>query len=420
MIKYVSLFSGIGGFDLSFDNAGMICQAQVEFDEKASSVLAYHWPNVKRFKDVRDVGKHNLPAFDVLCGGFPCQDLSVAGRRAGLDGKRSGLWFEFYRIIQETLPRWVVIENVPGLLSSNGGRDFAIILSGLVKCGYCVCYRIFDSQYFGVPQRRRRVFIVASLGNGSCAQILFEQQGGTGDFKPGKKTRQGTARTIGNGFKNHRYTRFGEYTEDNQSSTLRSEAGGQAYDLITIGALQARDYKGVGNQYVAENKLVVMALGHTQSNGLGIYEQDVANTLEGVGSANQAVMLNTVGTLAASGAGTSRPAGQGNELDFLVPIAFQWYAGAGRGMGIGHDISHTLQVSDHTPHAVQGNMGVRRLTPLETERLQGFPDHWTAVNGQADSSRYKQTGNAVTVNVTEWIGRRIVQTIWDEMRGINQ
>ena len=127
-----SLFSGIGGFDLGFERAGMECAWQVETDIRARGVLARHWPEVERYEDVRNVGRNDLRAVDVVCGGFPCQDVSIAGRRAGLAGERSGLWFEFHRVLDELRPRWCIIENVPGLLSSNAGRDFATILSGLV------------------------------------------------------------------------------------------------------------------------------------------------------------------------------------------------------------------------------------------------------------------------------------------------
>src|SRR3990167_6174759 len=180
-----SLFAGIGGFDLGFERAGMKTLWQVEMDNKARAVLETHFPNADRsVTDVKEVTHGRLPAVDVLCGGFPCQDVSVAGKREGLDGERSGLWFEFERIIGEYKPGWVVIENVPGLLSSNGGADFGLILYALVKFGYGVCWRIFDSQYFGVAQRRRRLFIVGHLGTGRANQVLFERESNTGDNTP--------------------------------------------------------------------------------------------------------------------------------------------------------------------------------------------------------------------------------------------
>jgi len=160
----------------------------VEFDAAARSVLERHWPNVPRLNDVREVSGDEFGSIDLICGGFPCQDVSVAGRRAGLAGERSGLWHEFHRLIDRAKPGTVVIENVPGLLSSNGGRDFATVLRGLVECGYGVAWRILDAQYFGVPQRRRRVFIVGSLGAGCAAEVLFESEGG-GGFSSQKRTK---------------------------------------------------------------------------------------------------------------------------------------------------------------------------------------------------------------------------------------
>jgi DNA (cytosine-5)-methyltransferase 1 len=175
MLTFGSLFSGIGGFELGFENAGMHCLWQCEIDKACLEVLEKHWPDTRRYEDVRTIGKGNLEAVDIICGGFPCQDLSIAGRREGLSGERSGLWSEYARVIDEMGPKWVVIENVRGLLSSDGGRDFASIIQWLVKRGYCVSWRILDSEYFGVPQRRHRVFIVASFGNECSTKVLFEQ-----------------------------------------------------------------------------------------------------------------------------------------------------------------------------------------------------------------------------------------------------
>src|SRR3990167_5769396 len=139
-MKFISLFSGIGGFDLAFERAGFICDTVCEIDKQVQTVLRRHFPHARLIDDVRKVGKesHERKSIDLICGGFPCQDVSIAGKRAGLAGKRSGLWFEFARIIDELEPQWVVIENVPGLLSSNRGRDFAEIIQWLVKRGYGV------------------------------------------------------------------------------------------------------------------------------------------------------------------------------------------------------------------------------------------------------------------------------------------
>ena len=145
--------------------------ASVEIDKKAQAILKRHFPNTQQFNDVTEVTGEQLilagfnPANGIITGGFPCQDLSVAGKRAGLAGKRSGLFWEICRIIDETRPETVILENVVGLLSSNHGRDMAVVLEALVKRGYRVAWRVLDAQYFGVPQRRKRVFIVASLGD---------------------------------------------------------------------------------------------------------------------------------------------------------------------------------------------------------------------------------------------------------------
>ena len=161
-MKFISLFAGIGGLDLGLERAGMECVAQVEIDDFCQKILTKHWANVPKFKDVRDVGKHNLPTADLICGGFPCQDVSLAGKRAGLEGKRSTLWSEFYRIVCEIQPRWVVIENVPGLLSSDFGEFFSKILRELSQSGYAVTWRIIPASSLGARHIRERIFIVAN------------------------------------------------------------------------------------------------------------------------------------------------------------------------------------------------------------------------------------------------------------------
>lgn len=190
-MTYGSLFSGCGGFDLGLEAAGLQCSFQVEIEPKPRSVLERHWPGVPKFNDVRKVGagrqrgkKCNLPPVDVLVGGFPCQDLSVAGNRGGLKGARSGLFYELVRIARELRPRYLVWENVCGLLSSEDGRDLALVLRHLADSGFHGGFRVLDSQYFGVPQQRRRVFGVFALGHlgaGRCAEILALADGVRGD-----------------------------------------------------------------------------------------------------------------------------------------------------------------------------------------------------------------------------------------------
>ncbi len=326
-LRYLSLFSGIGGFDLGFDRAGMVCAGQVEFDEKARAVLAKHWPDVPRLNDVREVQGHEFGTVDVIAGGFPCQDVSVAGRRAGLAGERSGLWFEFHRLIDRVRPRWAVIENVPGLLSSNGGRDFAVILRGLVECGYGVAWRVLDAQYFGVAQPRRRVFIVASLGDGAAAPAVFDD-----------------------------------------SSVEWNKAG--------TGIKERENYPGDDSGYL---------YGYWW-NGRGL-----SQTLDAVLYKKQALPEKN-----------RFPA-------VMVPVWQRCPCCEDYWCNIHHMHAYdcdcpSVEEFDRYPYEPQL---LRWITPLESERLQGFPDNWTA--GQSDSARYRQLGNAVAVPVAEWLGRRIAE-----------
>ena len=171
-----SLFSGIGGLDLGLERAGWEVRWQVENDAFRQKILARHWPGVERRGDIA-TDTDGLERVDLICGGFPCQDVSVAGRRAGLAGVRSSLFFQFARLLGALRPTWCLIENVHGLLNSNDGRDFGVVLARLGGLGYWWSYRVLDSQHFGVPQRRRRVYIVGHLGGPCPPEILFEREG---------------------------------------------------------------------------------------------------------------------------------------------------------------------------------------------------------------------------------------------------
>lgn len=178
MLKVASFFAGIGGFDLGLEQAGMKIVFQCEINKFCQLVIKKHWPDVPLHNDIAKVVAENIPNdAQVWCGGFPCQDLSLAnqGKRKGLDGERSGLFYKYAELIADKMPRWVIIENVPGLLNSHHGKDFQVLLHKLDELGYGVSWRVFDAKYFGTPQRRRRVYIVASLGNLRSSQVLFEK-----------------------------------------------------------------------------------------------------------------------------------------------------------------------------------------------------------------------------------------------------
>ena len=197
----VSLFAGVGGFDIALEQNGVKVVAAVEIDKNARGVLERRFPDTTLFEDVTEVTGDQLkkagfvPERGIITGGFPCQDLSVAGKRAGLAGKRSGLYWEIIRLVDELAPAYIVLENVPGLLTSNGGRDMGAVIGALVDRRYGVSWRVLDAQNFGVPQRRRRVFIVGCAGDDgpTSSEVLALSEGLRGDHTQSRATRQETA-----------------------------------------------------------------------------------------------------------------------------------------------------------------------------------------------------------------------------------
>ena len=378
MGKFISLFAGVGGFDLGMEQAGHECVAQVEWDKNAAGVLKHRWPNVPLFCDVSKISADDLPDADFITYGFPCQDLSVAGKREGLDGKRSGLFYEATRLIRELRSRgcglrFAVAENVGGLFSADDGLALARCIRELLDCGACETgWRLLDSQYFGVAQRRKRVFIVSDFGGESVDEILAITESLPGYPAPSREAGKGTAGDATKG--------VGEGSQD------------------VVNTLCSADCKGPNNQYVNNNKLIVeqketyclQGGGETSqsSQGSGV-NKDVAFTLNG---------LDKHGVVSWKGDTTPKAS-----EDVSVTLRSQQ---GGEGVGVAHALT------------------VRRLTPIECERLQGFPDNWTSekrelilegnewkatgkVVKQADGPRYKAMGNAVTVNVAEWIGKQI-------------
>jgi DNA (cytosine-5)-methyltransferase 1 len=175
-LKVASFFTGIGGFDIAFEELGCEVVFQCEKDTFCQKVLKKHWPDVSLKSDITLVEPSDIPESAIWCGGFPCQDLSLAnqGKRKGLEGERSGLFTQFAGLVADARPKWLVIENVPGLLNSRDGEDFRDVVQTLDDIGYFVAWRILDAKYFGTPQRRRRVFLVASYQNDGASRVLFE------------------------------------------------------------------------------------------------------------------------------------------------------------------------------------------------------------------------------------------------------
>ncbi|MEM9484111.1 MAG: DNA (cytosine-5-)-methyltransferase [Cyanobacteria bacterium P01_F01_bin.116] len=294
-ISSASFFTGIGGFDLGFEKAGMDTVFQCEINDFCHSILARHWPNVKKVRDIREIKSSGIPKAQVWSGGFPCQDVSVARGwlgRDGLEGENSGLFYPFATLIEKKIPKVIVLENVTGLLSSHGGKDFAIVLSLLNNLGYGIAWRTLNARYFGVPQSRPRVFICAwAESTESAYNVLFEK----------------------------------------------------------------------GKSHIPEKpRLGFLRESYCEATGARVPE-----------------------------------------------VAFCLAATSGRHTGTDWSRSYVSYESE-----------VRRLTPTECERIQGFPSNWTLPSKDAelrsidvDSPRYKAIGNAVSVPVVEWIGRRIVKEL---------
>ena len=378
-LTFGSLFAGSGGFDFGYERAGMACRWQVEIDRECQRVLAHHWPEVERHDDVRDVGAYNIDPVDVITFGSPCQDLSVAGKRRGMEGERSGLYFEAVRIIRELRPGLAVWENVPGAFSSNAGRDFGAALDALADAGALdIGWTVLDAQWFGVAQRRRRVFVVADFRDQRAGEILAIPYGRAGDSAPRREAGQKTAFTLA------------------ASARATGDGHGNAWNSTYVTerdvahALCSRTAKG-GDP---TTDTYVTAFHATQD---PISSPECSPALGGNAVIGIAHILRPAGC-DASEDGTGR--GTPLVVDTTQITSQGNYSNPKPG-----DACHPLASGAHPPLMVQPSM--RRLTPTECERLHGFPDGWTA--GTSDSARYRMLGNAVAEPVAEWIGRRIVE-----------
>jgi len=360
--KVGELFAGIGGFGLAAQRAGFDLAWACEIDDFASRVYEARFPMMPVHPDVRDFEGVSV---DCITAGFPCQDLSIAGKRKGLVGERSGLFWEIVRIAGRLRPRWLLLENVPGLFSSHQGRDFETVLAALDELGYGVSWRVLDAQFFGVPQRRRRVFIVGHLGSSCPAEVLFEPEGVPGDSPKGREARAGITqsltRSLGRGG-----------ADDNDAQ------GG----LLVTGTLSAEHgrNRGLGNEEDTDT-IVTHSL---RAEGADASE-------DGTGRGTPIVPVYAIGSHAgaADGEVTNRSHASGGPVGSNISEGLAYSLRGGRKQSI----------VETRP---------RRLTPRECERLQGFPDDWTLIEGASDSARYRALGNAVAVPCVEWILRRLM------------
>ena len=329
--RYGSVCSGIEAATAAWHPLGWEPAFFSEIEPFPRAVLAHHYPDVPLHGDFTTIEGDEYGAIDLLVGGTPCQSFSVAGLRGGLDDDRGNLALEFLRLADRTRPRWLVWENVPGVLSSNGGRDFGAILGGMVELGYGFAYRVLDAQYFGVAQRRRRVFVVGYLGDTTrAAAVLFERHSLQGHPAPCREKGKDVAGTIA--------ARFGISRNNHEELTLAK-------------TLMAR-------------------------NGCGGFDLDSETAVVQTWPAKITPTLNA-------------------HFGSKMGLENQHING-----GCG------LFVPDHSQ--------VRRLTPIECERLQGFQDNFTRISWRnksaddcPDGPRYKALGNSMAVPVMRWIGERI-------------
>lgn len=388
-----------------------------EIEPFPSAVLAHRFPHIPNLGDMTNFKEWpDDLAPDILVGGTPCQSFSVAGLRAGLADPRGSLMLTYLAIAGKYQPRWIVWENVPGVLSSNGGRDFAALLQGLAQLGYGFAYRILDAQYFGVPQRRRRVFVVGYLGDWRlAAAVLFERHSLSGHPAPSRKAGEGITHDIapcigasGRGFERTGDTRGQDAVVPVCMST--GQAGAEINDRIAPTLNAAFGEKlGLDNQHIDSGAgLFVHTLNCNHEAPIACYP---INTQ--IATRHKSMGKGTGFGIAADG----DPAYTLQSAHGHAVACFKGGQGSSAG-GIGYSEQNAPTLSsasgsNRTP-ALPQSMRVRRLTPTECERLQGFPDNYTNVpyrnKPAADGPRYKALGNSMAVPVMAWIGERIDAT----------
>jgi DNA (cytosine-5)-methyltransferase 1 len=455
-VTFGSLFDGIGCFSLGLQRAGMSPSWLVEIENDCRRVTAKHFADVPQYADIRHCGKHNLAKVDVIVGGFPCQDLSVAGKRRGLSAERSGLFYEMVRVVDELRPAFLVWENVPGLLSSNRGRDFLSVLVSLDRIGFGGAWTVLDARYFGVPQRRRRLFGVFTRLDSPArraAEILSFATRRAWNPAKGCEARSNVAATIrsrshrpgvnppgrgGEDDNNLVFRELGEghqaYQEAKVAAGIRTGSGGgklanlvvspticgrygkgtdsDATDTLVVthalsseGADASEDGTERGTPLVMQchgNNVGPMGTLREGNGGLTGGMPFIVNSAESCATqshareADVARALDTTGEFAAS---------QGEAV-----VAFKESQSATRE----DDVHATLDANkgSRRMEGVRLGMIVRRLTPRECLRLQGLPDDWLDLDPPlSDSAKYRQIGNGGAVPVMEWIGRRILKFI---------
>ena len=395
-IKYFSMFSGIGGFEYglqqskhSFENVGF-----GEIDKYAVSIYERHYPNHTNYGDATKINTKNLQDFEFLVGGFPCQAFSIAGKRKGFNDARGTLFFEIARVLKDKKPKYFLLENVKGLLSHEGGATLQTIFEVLDELGYDVSWAIYNSKDYGVPQNRERIFIKGYI-RGECGQEVLS------------------------------IPRVNKSVDEPMSNTYYGVRAGRVHKEDEImNTLSCQGQNGGGSQLIQLNN------NKKHSQGSRIYDDSgLAVTLNAAGN-NNYYRINKVGNIRPNGKSQggivynpnglslTKCAGQYKDLIKIVqPILTHDRLKKrqnGRRMKDDGEPMFTLTAQDK--HGVYDGMTVRKLTPVECERLQGFPDNWTKYgkDGEliSDTQRYKCCGNAVTTNVIT----AIVDEMFDKVK----
>ena len=347
-MNYLSVCSGIEAATVAWHHMGWKPVGFSEIEKFPSQVLVHHYPQVINFGDMTKYKEWKLnDSVGLLVGGTPCQSFSVAGLRKGLEDPRGNLALTYVGMLDHFRPKWCVWENVPGVLSSGGGRDFGAFLGALAELGYGFAYRVLDAQNFGVAQRRRRVFVVGCLGNWElAAKVLFESESLSGNIKPGRKTREEASANIVKCFAGNQPTNIAATLQTTCHEWIRAD-GFNMISEPTI-SFDERNIQFFSNQ----NYKTCPTLTATDNKG-------AKSVMQPIPIHDQATRFNGLNN------------GKGNM-------------------------------------AINANMAVRRLTEVECERLQGFPDNYTNIKENCPSgARYKALGNSMAVPVMRWIGERI-------------
>jgi DNA (cytosine-5)-methyltransferase 1 len=425
-MNYLSVCSGIEAATVAWHHMGWNPIGFSEIEKFPSQLLNHHYPTVTNYGDMTKFKEWNInDTVGLLVGGTPCQSFSVAGLRKGLEDPRGNLMLTYLGIADHFKPKWILWENVPGVLSSNGGKDFASLLQGLAELGYGFAYRVLDAQHFGVPQRRRRVFVVGCLGDWrSAAKVLFESESLCRDITPSRGEKQKVTNVIAPSVANclqttcHEWSRadgFNMITHvyETHPADSRVKEMGDVCQTVT-----SRWGTGGGNVPIALAENTIGRKPQNGGNGNGFTEGGPMYTLNATGVHGVAYGFEP---------GIAKR--EGNPSRFSEEISPTLRAQMGDNQIA---VAHNLPISwdsELNPNidkmgtlmrggqggrmdgVMQTNMKVRRLTPIECERLQGFYDNYTDIkpNGKPtpDGHRYKALGNSMAVPVMKWIGERI-------------